>query len=224
MEEVIYLSVRAACAAYILYKVWQAKSQVKRICDALYAVSSSAQAEKKGTPLPEPIPEADVMGGTQSVYLDENTGETGAPFLSLPLEKGFIGEEAEMPEEDVECTLDLERMRLLQEEQEELDAMNIPTEAVSQPVTQADLVNMADVLFNRNRARENEEQSSRAALTLQAIRETEMFAVIEAQVENKEVIEELMGRYLDEEGNPKPVKGGTSPKDAAEKDWKTLIA
>lgn len=224
MEEVIYLSVRTACAAYILYKVWQAKSQVKRICDALYAVSSSAQAEKKGTPLPEPIPEADVMGGTQSVYLDENTGETGAPFLSLPLEKDFIGEEAEMPEEDVECTLDLERMRLLQEEQEELDAMNIPTEAVSQPVTQSDLVNMADVLFNRNRARENEEQSSRAALTLQAIRETEMFAVIEAQVENKEVIEELMERYLDEEGNPKPVKGGTSPKDAAEKDWKTLIA
>ena len=224
MEELIYLSVRTACAAYILYKVWQTKGPVRRICDALYAMPSSSQTEKKGTPLPEPIPEAGVMGGTQSVYLDENTGETGAPFLSLPLEKDFIGEEAEMPEEDVECTLDLERMRLLQEEQEELDAMNIPTEAVSQPVTQADLVNMADVLFNRNRARENEEQSSRAALTLQAIRETEMFAVIEAQVENKEVIEELMERYLDEEGNPKPVKGGTSPKDAAEKDWKTLIA
>lgn len=224
MEEVIYLSVRTACAAYILYKVWQTKSQVKRICEALYAVSSSAQAEKKGTPLPEPIPEADVMGGTQSVYLDENTGETGAPFLSLPLEKDFIGEEAEMPEEDVECTLDLERMRLLQEEQEELDAMNIPTEAVSQPVTQADLVNMADVLFNRNRARENEEQSSRAALTLHAIRETEMFAVIEAQVENKEVIEELMGRYLDEEGNPKPVRNSTPPKNESGKDWKTLIA
>lgn len=224
MEEVIYLSVRTACAAYILYKVWQAKGPVKRICDALYAVSSSAQAEKKGTPLPEPIPEADVMGGTQSVYLDENTGETGAPFLSLSLEKDFIGEEAEMPEEDVECTLDLERMRLLQEEQEELDAMNIPTEAVSQPVTQADLVNMADVLFNRNRARENEEQSSRAALTLHAIRETEMFAVIEAQVENKEVIEELMGRYLDEEGNPKPVRNSTPPKNESGKDWKTLIA
>ena len=205
MEEVIYLSVRTACAAYILYKVWQAKGPVKRICDALYAVSSSAQTEKKGTPLPEPIPEADVMGGTQSVYLDENTGETGAPFLSLPLEKDFIGEEAEMPEEDV-------------------DAMNIPTEAVSQPVTQADLVNMADVLFNRNRARENEEQSSRAALTLHAIRETEMFAVIEAQVENKEVIEELMGRYLDEEGNPKPVRNSAPPKNESGKDWKTLIA
>lgn len=221
MEEVIYLSVRTACAAYILYKVWQAKGPVKRICDALYAVSSSSQTGKKETPAPEPPPEADVMGGTQSVYLDENTGETGAPFLSLPLEKDFIGEEAEMPEEDVECTLDLERMRLLQEE---LDAMNIPTEAVSQPVTQADLVNMADVLFNRNRARENEEQSSRAALTLHAIRETEMFAVIEAQVENKEVIEELMGRYLDEEGNPKPVRNSTPPKNESGKDWKTLIA
>lgn len=224
MEEVIYLSVRTACAAYILYKVWQTKSQVKRICDTLYAVSSSAQAEEKETPASGPPPEADVMGGTQSVYLDENTGETGAPFLSLPLEKDFIGEETETPDEDVECTLDLERMRMLQEEQEELDAMNIPTEAVSQPVTQADLVNMADVLFNRNRARENEEQSSRAALTLHAIRETEMFAVIEAQVENKEVIEELMGRYLDEEGNPKPVRSGASPKGATEKDWKTLIA
>lgn len=224
MEEVIYLSVRTACAAYILYKVWQTKSQVKRICDTLYAVSSSAQAEEKETPASGPPPEADVMGGTQSVYLDENTGETGAPFLSLPLEKDFIGEETETPDEDVECTLDLERMRMLQEEQEELDAMNIPTEAVSQPVTQADLVNMADVLFNRNRARENEEQSSRAALTLHVIRETEMFAVIEAQVENKEVIEKLMERYLDEEGNPKPVRNGTLPKNESGKDWKTLIA
>lgn len=128
-----------------------------------------------------------------------------------------------MPEEDVECTLDLERMRLLQEEQEELDAMNIPTEAVSQPVTQADLVNMADVLFNRNRARENEEQSSRAALTLQAIRETEMFAVIEAQVENKEVIEELMGRYLDEEGNPKPIKSSVFLPKTVGQDWRKLV-
>ena len=113
MEEIIYLSVRTACAAYILYKVWQAKSQVKRICDALYAVSSSAQAEEKETPASGPPPEAEVMGGTQSVYLDENTGETGAPFLSLPLEKDFIGEETETPDEDVECTLDLERMRQL---------------------------------------------------------------------------------------------------------------
>lgn len=223
MEEVIYLSVRTACAAYILYKVWQTKSQVKRICDALYAVSSSAQAEEKETPASGPPPEADVMGGTQSVYLDENTGETGAPFLSLPLEKDFIGEETETPDEDVECTLDLERMRMLQEEQEELDAMNIPTEAVSQPVTQADLVNMADVLFNRNRARENEEQSSRAALTLHAIRETEMFAVIEAQVENKEVIEELMGRYLDEEGNPKPIKSSVFLHNTAGQDWRKLV-
>ena len=224
MEELIYLSVRTACAAYILYKVWQTKGPVRRICDALYAMPSSSQTEKEETPLPEPPSDADVMGGTQSVYLDEHTSETGAPFLSLPLEKDFIGEEAEMPEEDVECTLDLERMRLLQEEQEELDAMNIPTEAVSQPVTQADLVNMADVLFNRNRARENEEQSSRAALTLHAIRETEMFAVIEAQVKNKAVIEELMGQYLDEEGNPKPVRSGTLPRNESGKDWKTLIA
>ena len=82
----------------------------------------------------------------------------------------------------------------------------------------------ADVLFNRNRTRENEEQSSRAALTLHAIRETEMFAVIEAQVENKAVIEELMGQYLDEEGNPKPVRSGTPPKNESGKDWKTLIA
>lgn len=223
MEEVIYLSVRTACTAYILYKVWQTKDSVRRICDALYAMPSSSQTEKKETPLPEPTSGVDVMGGTQSVYLDENTGETGAPFLSLPLEKDFIGEEAEMPEEDVECTLDLERMRLLQEEQEELDAMNIPTEAVSQPVTQADLMNMADVLFNRNRARENEEQSSRAALTLHAIRETEMFAVIEAQVENKAVIEELMDQYLDEEGNPKPIKSSVFLPKTAGQDWRKLV-
>lgn len=224
MEEIIYLSVRTACAAYILYKVWNMRTHVRRICDILYPARPSSSQGKREAPVPGTFEETDVMGSTRSVYLDEHAGETAAPFLSLPLEKDFIDEEKEMQEEDVECTLDLERMRMLQEEQEELDAMNPPAESVSQPVTQADLVNMADVLFNRNHTGQDEERKSRAALTLHAIRETEMFAVIEAQVENKEVIEELLGRYLDEEGNPKPVRRAVSRESPAGKNWKELVA
>ena len=53
------------------------------------------------------------MGSTRYVYLDENAGKTAAPFMSQPLEKNFIGEEENVEQEEVECNLALEKMKLL---------------------------------------------------------------------------------------------------------------
>ncbi len=225
MEEIVYLSVRLSCVFYLLYKVWHTKGQVRKVCDLLYGDAVSRKRKKTVDGVPE-VPGAendteDVMGDTTYVYLDENAGKTAAPFMSLPLESDFIGEEKDMGEE-VECNLPLEEMRLLKEEQEELDGNAPEVETVTQAITQADLENMGDVIFGVGNADRDEGKSLRAAITLHAIRETEMYAVIEAQVENKEFLTELMERYLDEDGNPRryrvPQKTGVPGRD-----WRELL-
>lgn len=226
MEEIVYQSVRLACAGYLLYKVWQAKGQVRKVCDLLYGNAPSRKRKnmRETAPAVPPVDEsgADIMGSTRFVYLDENAGKTVAPFMSLPLETDFIGEEKDTEEEEVECNLPLEEMRLLKEEQEELDKTVPAVEAVTQAITQADLENMGDVLFGVGDANRDEGKSQRAALTLHAIRETEMYAVIESQVENKEFLTELMDRYLDEDGNPRPHKFSQKT-DVSDRDWRELL-
>ena len=36
MEEIVYLSIRLGCTAYLLYKVWEQKKRIGKICDLLY--------------------------------------------------------------------------------------------------------------------------------------------------------------------------------------------
>lgn len=210
MEEIVYLSVRIVCACYILYNVWEQKSNVRKVCDLLYmkGMSVRSKKEKLETALPELPDEMDVMGDTCFVYLDENVGKTVAPYMSQPLETttGYIGEDEDIPEEEVECKLPLEEMKILKEEQKELDEISPEVDVVSQAVTPADLDNAGNVLFGLGDANKDEDKSRRAALTLHAIRETDLFEIFSSQVESRSVIENLMGRYLDENGNPLPAR------------------
>ena len=36
MEEIVYLSVRIGCAGYLLYKLWNQKKRIRKICGLLY--------------------------------------------------------------------------------------------------------------------------------------------------------------------------------------------
>lgn len=36
MEEIVYLSIRLGCTAYLLYKLWEQKKRIGKICDLLY--------------------------------------------------------------------------------------------------------------------------------------------------------------------------------------------
>lgn len=209
MEEIVYISIRLACTAYILYKVWGLKKKVREICDLLYVKEPSVGPKKEEPKVSSSEhTNEDVMGGTRFVYLDENAGKTVAPFMSQPLEMntGYTGESIVIPEEEVECNLSLEEMKMLKEEQEELDEASPEVDAITQVVTPADLDNASDVLFQLNDADKDEDKSLRAALTLYAIRETDLFEIFSSQVENKSVIENLMGKYLDEEGNALPAR------------------
>ena len=87
-------------------------------------------------------------------------------------------------------------MRMLKDEQEELDSRSPEAEAIVPAVTPADLLNVGDVLLNLDGAGSDEDKSYRAAMTLRAIRETDMFELFSSQVENKKLIEELMERYV----------------------------
>ena len=206
MEEIVYLSIRLGCTAYLLYKVWEQKKRIGKICDLLYTPRKKPEMEKGHHRNPENA--ADVMGATRFVYLDEDAGKSVAPYMSQPLETAadFIGEEEDVAGEEVECKLPLEEMRMLKEEQEELDGTYPVVDAVSQAVTPDDLDNAGNVLFKLNDADKDEEKSFRAALTLHTIRETDLFEIFSSQVENKNVIDSLMGKYLDGNGNPLPVR------------------
>ena len=147
-----------------------------------------------------------MVGSTRFVYLDENAGKTVAPYMSQPLESDFIGEDKDVPEEEVECKLPLEEMKMLKEEQEELDEMSPGVDVVSQVVTPADLSLAGDVLMKLNDADKDEEKALHAARTLFAIQHTYLFEIFTSQVENAETINNLMEEYLDENGNPLPEK------------------
>lgn len=221
MEEIVYVSVRLICAAYILKKVWGFKAEVRQVCDLLCSNARQGEVKKEES---VQIDNGAVIGETKFVYLDENAGTTVAPYMSQPLESSAIEEAGDIIDvDDVECNLLLEEMKLLKEEQERLDADSPEVETISGAVTQADLENMGDVLFRIDGAAADEEKSLRAAKTLYAIRETEMFTVISSQVENKDFITELMDKYLDEDGNPLPKDGRNKVALNTGKDWRTLL-
>lgn len=221
MEEIVYVSVRLFCAAYILRKVWGFKAEVRQVCDLFCDSARQGEVKKEES---VQIDNGAVIGETKFVYLDENAGMTVAPYMSQPLESSAIEEAGDIIDvDDVECNLLLEEMKLLKEEQERLDADSPEVETISGAVTQADLENMGDVLFRIDGAAADEEKSLRAAKTLYAIRETEMFTVISSQVENKDFITELMDKYLDEDGNPLPKDGRNKVALNTGKDWRTLL-
>lgn len=225
MEEIIYLSVRLVCISYILYKVWGQKKKVREICNLLYGIEPSSIEGKAELPASKSlsVEELEVIGSTRYVYLDEDAGQSVAPFMSEPLEmsSGYT-EDEEIAEDEVECNLLLDEMKILREEQEKLDETSPQVESISLVVTPADLENAANVLFKLEDADKDEDKSCRAAFTLHAIRETDLFEIFSSQVENRNIIENLMDKYLDEEGNARLVRK-TKTDFEMSTDWKQYL-
>ena len=117
MEELIYFCVRIVCIGYLLYSVYGWRRRIETVCTLLYGKPCVKKENKEAAGTESAVSDAEVMGSTRYVYLDENAGKTAAPFMSQPLERNFIGEEEDVQQEDVECNLQLEKMKLLQEVQ-----------------------------------------------------------------------------------------------------------
>ena len=75
MGTIVYLSIRLACACYILYKVCGQKKKIREICDLLYAKLPPVKKKEPENVLSEPSSESSVMGSTRFVYLDEDAGK-----------------------------------------------------------------------------------------------------------------------------------------------------
>lgn len=163
--------------------------------------------------------EDEVMGSTRYVYLDENAGKTAAPFMSQPLEKNFIGEEENVEQEEVECNLALEKMKLLQQEQEELDAGNPDVESVSPVLSSRDMETLGEYLARKGKV--GEEKSLQAARIVFSIQQSNLIDIFTSNAENAKMVDELLDRYLDEDGNPKPLppKENENPADG----WRKYI-
>ena len=70
MGTIVYLSIRLACACYILYKVCRQKKKIREICDLLYAKLPPVKQKEPENVLSEPGGESGVMGSNRFVYLE----------------------------------------------------------------------------------------------------------------------------------------------------------
>lgn len=218
MEELIYLSVRIACAFYLLAKVYGWRKRIAGICSLLYG-KTSQEKDAERTDVSVSSSEDGIIGASRYVYLDEDAGKTVAPFMSQPLESDFIGEEEDVSQEDVECTLPLEKMKLLREVQEEQDAESPDVESISPVLSSRDMEVLGDYLTHQKDA--DEEKAIQAARVLFSIRQTSLIDVFLSNIENSGIIEELIDRYLDEDGNPKLLKHNDVNRNSS--DWQKYI-
>ena len=218
MEELIYLSVRIACAFYLLAKVYGWRKRIAGICSLLYG-KTSQEKDAERTDVSVSSSEDGIIGASRYVYLDEDAGKTVAPFMSQPLESDFIGEEEDVSQEDVECTLPLEKMKFLREVQEEQDAESPDVESISPVLSSRDMEVLGDYLTHQKDA--DEEKAIQAARVLFSIRQTSLIDVFLSNIENSGIIEELIDRYLDEDGNPKLLKHNDVNRNSS--DWQKYI-
>lgn len=204
MEELIYFCVRIVCIGYLLYSVYGWRRRIETVCTLLYGKSCLKNEKKEVAVTGSALSDAEVMGSTRYVYLDENAGKTAAPFMSQPLERNFIGEEEDVQQEDVECNLQLEKMKLLQEVQEDLDAESPEVESVSPVLSSRDMEVLGEYLTHQDEA--DHDKAMQAARVLFSIRQTSLIDVLLSNMENSEIIENLIDQYLDEDGNPKSLR------------------
>lgn len=124
------------------------------------------------------------------------------PFIYQPLEMETvsISEEEVIPSDEVECSLSLEQMRMLQEEQEDLDRLAPETDAVMDVVMLDELGLVGDVLMKVDGADKDKNKFSSAARALFTIRHTNLFDLFVAQAGNEEAVNRLLEEYVDEEG------------------------
>ena len=90
MEELIYFCVRIVCIGYLLYSVYGWRRRIETVCTLLYEKPCVKKEKKEAAVTESAVSDAEVMGSTRYVYLDENAGKTAAPFMSQPLERNFI--------------------------------------------------------------------------------------------------------------------------------------
>lgn len=78
MEELIYFCVRIVCIGYLLYSVYSWRRRIETVCTLLYGKPCVKKEKKEAAGTESAVSDAEVMGSTRYVYLDENAGKTAS--------------------------------------------------------------------------------------------------------------------------------------------------
>ncbi len=211
METDLHFIVKLAVAGYVLYKVWIVLFKRK-----LFGIW-----DKIPVHLPKDTPESvmaivtekeisDVVGKTTVVYLDDPKLAAKIPAHSEKLEpSGFIGEEPDISDEEVESGLSPKAATPgeVLEEQERFELMDDLAPGLdpdfSTGLTYEQMANAIGVLTVST---DNEQQIIEAAKTIHSIRDTDLFEFFTNQVSNLDNVEKLMSDCLDDDGSPLTVR------------------
>jgi hypothetical protein len=218
METYLHFTVKLIACSYILYRAWIILFNRK-----LFGLWGRIPVRpKKRVPEPvitvEEMDNGDVVGKTTAVYLEDPEIAAKVPVYSEKLESsGFIGEEPEISDDEVESDLQAKAktQEEVLEEQERFEVMDDLSPGLdpdfSTGLTYEEMSNAIGVLTV---ATDNETQIIEAAKTIHRIKDTSLFEFITHQVSNLENVERLLSDCLDDDGTPLPVRKSKKKEDA----------
>ena len=225
MTAIVYFTVKAVCAVYILCHLWtfifhrhmygiwdrrQRKEEAERRARRKARRRKPETDKSKGkteTAVPSSSSDDDdVIGKTKVIYLEDPKVARMTPTRSEPMEKIPLEEDEDIGSDDVEQ----ENKGLTEEEREELMA---PVDAEPDPdfntaLTIEEINNVAEVLTS---GIVDEQKALRAARTIHyKLSETEILAFLTDKLSNLEKGNGLLDKYL---GNRRGVSGRKGSKE-----------
>lgn len=206
MEHNFYLFVRLTAAVYLIYQLWNLIFTKK-----LYGIWDKIPLRTaRPRPKPQPIVAVQtatdgVVGKTNIVYLEDPALAATVPTRSDKLEPGdYIGEEEDVPDDEVEAELTPEQARAILSDDELYDTSQSsgePDPDFSSALTFNQIGNVVNVL---TQGTDDDTKAMEAAQTIYGIRHTEMFLFLTTQISNSSIVEQLLSECLDDSGRPLP--------------------
>ncbi|MDR1200520.1 MAG: DUF4122 domain-containing protein [Tannerellaceae bacterium] len=211
METYLHFAVRLTVCGYVLYWVWGIvfNGRLFGLWDRIPGKPSKDAPAPVITVVTETeLP--DVVGKTTAVYLEDPELAAKVPAYTEKLEPSdFIGEEPDIPDDDVESDLS-PRLKTPEEivaERERFEETDDLAPALdpdfSSGLTYEEMSNAVGVLTV---ATDNEKQIIEAARTIHRLKDTDLFEFITHQVSNLENVERLMNDCLDDDGTPLAIR------------------
>lgn len=202
-REWFYFAVKAACFAYLAWRLWNAlfRRQLFGIWARLFELRK--QQNDVDSVSSEEGSEATVLGRTNFVYLEASAEAAVVPERSEELPRNDLtNEEPDVDADDVESSLANDAVAMPPSEEELYDDEHetVPLDAeFSRGMTFNEIANAVEVLSTTT---EDRAKTLAAAQTIFNLKNTELFEFFATQVSNTAAVDRLLAEYLDNTGQP----------------------
>lgn len=202
-REWFYFAVKAACFAYLAWRLWNAlfRRQLFGIWARLFELRK--QQNDVDSVSSEEGSEATVLGRTNFVYLEAPAEEAVVPERSEELPRNdLLNEELDVNADDVESSLANDAVAMPPSEEELYDDEHetVPLDAeFSRGMTFNEIANAVEVLSTTT---EDRAKTLAAAQTIFNLKNTELFEFFTTQVSNTAAVDRLLAECLDNTGQP----------------------